>query len=146
MGIRVHVEHPRVGVAVIIHDDNRLLMALRDKAGKPGHKTWQLPGGHLEMYESFEGCVKRESREEVSEDIELADLWTLEVTNNPWPDQEKHYVTIFQVARYVKGDIGGINGHGPWAWFDMHKLPSPLFESANVLTPTNLLKIMARRH
>mmetsp|Transcript_14833 Transcript_14833/g.40973 ORF Transcript_14833/g.40973 Transcript_14833/m.40973 type:complete len:177 (+) Transcript_14833:51-581(+) len=88
----------RVGVGVLVAVPNRpghVYAGVRK--GSHGSGTLALPGGHLEMYESWEDCAKREVLEEMN--LELTDLTFGHVTNDPMRDEEKHYVTIFLMAR-----------------------------------------------
>lgn len=55
-----------------------------------------LPGGHLEMYESWKDCAIREVKEET--DLDLDDITFGHVTNDPMKSENKHYVTIFMFA------------------------------------------------
>lgn len=72
------------------------------RKGSHGAGTLALPGGHLEMYESWEDCAKREIKEEM--DLELDnDVRFGHVTNDIMADEEKHYVTIFMMATPVEG-------------------------------------------
>jgi 8-oxo-dGTP diphosphatase len=53
---------PKVGVAVIVVKDTRILLGKR--VNSHGSGTWQFPGGHLEFGEPIEDCAKRELFEE----------------------------------------------------------------------------------
>jgi len=55
-----------------------------------------LPGGHLEMYESWEECAIREVKEETDLDVKRASF--LHVTNDLMAAEKKHYITIFMAA------------------------------------------------
>ena len=55
--------HPKVGVGVIILNDNRVLLLKRKNAHGDG--TWAFVGGHLEFGETPEECAKREVFEEI---------------------------------------------------------------------------------
>lgn len=60
--------------------------------------THGLPGGHLELRETFEGCASRELLEETGIFILPKDIKFLTATNQP--DLEgRHYVTIFMGCR-----------------------------------------------
>jgi 8-oxo-dGTP diphosphatase len=56
------MERPKVGVGVFIIKDKKILMGKR--INSHGEGTWSLPGGHLEFFETFEDCAKREVMEE----------------------------------------------------------------------------------
>lgn len=89
-------ERPRIGVGVfILNPKNEFVFGKRK--GSHGTGTWALPGGHLELYESFEECARREVLEETGLEIEGIKLLTS--TNSPRIDGYKHYVTIFMVAK-----------------------------------------------
>lgn len=54
--------------------------------------TWALPGGHLELNESFETCTEREILEET--DLKVQDIRFLTVTNDIMESEGKHYITV----------------------------------------------------
>jgi 8-oxo-dGTP diphosphatase len=70
------------------------------RKGSHGAGTLALPGGHLELFETWEDCARREVREEMN--VELADLQFAHVTNDVMEMEGKHYVTIFMMGRIVK--------------------------------------------
>lgn len=55
--------------------------------------------GHLEMYESWEDCAKREAFEETG--LKIHHLKFGHVTNDIMLDQKKHYVTVFMMGECV---------------------------------------------
>ena len=87
----------RVGVGVLVKDPKdptRVFCGIRK--GSHGAGKLALPGGHLEMFESWEDCASREVLEECN--LELETPMFGHVTNDPMPDEGKHYVTIFMLA------------------------------------------------
>ena len=58
----------------------------------PNSGTWALPGGHLELNESFETCTEREILEETN--LKVQDIRFLTVTNDIMKDEGKHYITV----------------------------------------------------
>lgn len=89
-------DRPNIGVGVfVLNQQNEFVFGRRKGVHGPG--TWALPGGHLEVHESFEECARREVLEEIG--MEIEDLSFLTATNSPYIDGSKHYVTIFMTAR-----------------------------------------------
>ncbi|CAI2168561.1 16217_t:CDS:2 [Funneliformis geosporum] len=93
--------HPRVGLGVFVVRDNKFLLGKRK--GAHGAGTWQLPGGSLEFGESFEDCAGREVLEETS--LKIKNITFQAVTNDPMPNENKHYVDIFMRAEVVDGNV-----------------------------------------
>ncbi|KAL7579709.1 hypothetical protein ACA910_021853 [Epithemia clementina (nom. ined.)] len=88
----------RVGVGVIVAVPNRpgyIYAGIRK--GSHGAGSLALPGGHLEMYESWFDCAKREVMEEMN--LSITNLQFGHVTNDIMRDEEKHYITIFVMAQ-----------------------------------------------
>ena len=88
----------RVGVGVLVADPT---IPTKYFVGSvkvhTGRGKLALPGGHLEMYESWEDCARREVLEECNLHIETPIFG--HVTNDPMPNEHKHYVTIFMMAK-----------------------------------------------
>lgn len=72
------------------------------RKGSHGAGKLALPGGHLEMNESWADCASREVKEETNLDI-LQPQFAY-VTNDVaiHGDQSKHYITIFMRGRLHK--------------------------------------------
>lgn len=64
-----------------------------------GDGTLALPGGHLEMNETWEDCAIRETIEETG--LAIHNVKFGHVTNDIMSDQKKHYVTIFMMGECV---------------------------------------------
>ena len=88
----VESKGPIVGVgAVVIRDDNHLLMVRRGK--EPAKGLWSLPGGRLEHGEYIADAVAREVKEETGLDVEVVRLAGIfEVPG------EQHYVILDYIA------------------------------------------------
>ena len=74
------------------------------RRGSHGSQTMALPGGHLEMYESWSECAVREVQEEMG--ITLSRVELLHVTNDIMIEEQKHYITIFMVGHYDSNTWG----------------------------------------
>ena len=90
----------RVGVGVIVRVPGTAKVYAGIRKGSHGAGSLALPGGHLEMFETWEDCAKREIKEEM--DLELKDLRYAHVTNDIMEEEGKHYVTIFMMGTPVE--------------------------------------------
>lgn len=86
-------QHVRVGVGVLVKmaGSNKIFCGIRKNSHGAG--SLALPGGHLEMYETWEQCAMREIREEMG--ISITNVQFVHVTNDIMLSESKHYVTIF---------------------------------------------------
>lgn len=123
--------HPRVGVAVLVQRDGRVLLGRRQ--GAHGAGTWALPGGHLEFGESIEGCARRELLEETGLQILSCSLGPY--TNDVFEAEGQHYVTLFVLATPGPGEPQVLEPHkcDGWGWFEWSQLPQPLFDPLHAL-------------
>jgi len=118
----VEPKRPKVAVAVMIIRDNHVLMSERLKGAGKG--KYGLPGGHLEMGETFEEACKREALEEA--DLEIYDVEQVMTVNVGIMENKEHYVTTFFKAKCLAGSQPKDcerHKHGPWIWFPMDNLP-----------------------
>ena len=96
---RCHYEHyPHLHPATItlIHDGDRCLLA-RKAIWAPGR--YALVAGFVDNGESFEGCVRREVKEEVG--VDVTDIEYVGSQNWPFPSQ----IMVGFLARYAGGEI-----------------------------------------
>ncbi|GMH70197.1 hypothetical protein TL16_g05348 [Triparma laevis f. inornata] len=87
----------RVGVGVLIKREGGVKVFAGIRKGSHGAGTLALPGGHLEFGEGWEETAIREVEEECGILLEPG-LKLVHVTNDPMPDENKHYVTLFMGA------------------------------------------------
>ena len=115
---------PKIGVAVIVQKGDKVLCGFRKSAH--GNGTWAFPGGHLEFGESIEDCAQREAKEETG--LELKNLRLGPFTNDIYPAEGKHYVTIFTLAE-IEGEPKALEPEKceEWSWFKWDEIPEPLF-------------------
>jgi 8-oxo-dGTP diphosphatase len=117
--------YPRVGVAVIVLRKGLVLLGQRKGGYAPGQ--WAFPGGKLELQESWVDCGRREVYEEAGLRVQM-DLEEAGLSNDVWGGQ-RHYVTIYMLARSNKGEAKVMEPDkcSVWGWFSPTNLPSPLF-------------------
>lgn len=118
-------ERPKVGIAVIVVKDKKVLLGKRH--GAHGQGTWGFPGGHLEFGERWETCAKRETKEETN--LTLTGIHFGAATNDVFTREKKHYITVYLVAKYKSGVLKVMEPHKceKWEWFFWERLPRPLF-------------------
>ena len=88
----------RVGVGVLVlADQNKVWAGIRK--GSHGASSLALPGGHLEMNETWADCAAREVEEEMG--LEVTNIRFFHATNDIMETEEKHFVTIFMVAEQL---------------------------------------------
>eukprot|EP00979_Chaetoceros_neogracilis_P018571 scaffold10820_cov277-Chaetoceros_neogracile.AAC.2 len=81
-------QNVRVGVGVLVKDPKKkgsLFAGVRK--GSHGAGSLALPGGHLEMMESWEECARREVQEETG--LKIININFVHLTNDPMPLEEK---------------------------------------------------------
>jgi 8-oxo-dGTP diphosphatase len=122
----------RVGVGCwIFNPAGQILLGKRKS--KHGNGTWAPPGGHLEFGETPQQCATRELFEETGITLPPFSFKIISLTNDIFPD--KHYITIHCSANDVTTvpTIMEPDKCACWRWFDLDKLPEPLFLSARNL-------------
>ena len=117
---------PKVGIGVLLIKGNKILLGKRKSSH--GEGEYSLPGGHLELDETFEECALRELAEEAGPKIKVKNPKFLCVTNLR-KYAPKHYVDIGMLAVWVSGkaEVKEPDKQEGWSWFDINKLPAPLF-------------------
>jgi 8-oxo-dGTP diphosphatase len=126
-------QEPKVGVAIIITKNDRVLLMKRK--GIHGKGTWSTPGGHLDFGETPEQCAAREAKEEVGMDV--VDIRFRAVTNDIFDTTGKHYITIWMEGNSISNEpvSAAEDEVAEIGWFAWDSLPEPLF-----LSLENLLK------
>lgn len=117
---------PKVGIAVFIWRGDKFI--IQQRLGSHGSGTWSVPGGHLELNESWEDCARRETLEETG--VEITNIRSLAVTNDIFKDEGKHYITIWMEADWLAKEpsIKEPDKLTDIKWATFHDLPKPLFE------------------
>ena len=119
-------KYPKVGIGVMVLKNEKVLLGKRKGSHGEGEYAW--PGGHMEYMESFAECAAREVREETGVEIENIRFLRLLNLKTYAP---KHYVDIGLLADWKSGEPKIIEPEKieGWDWYEMDKLPSPLFST-----------------
>lgn len=117
-------QRPKIGIGVMIIKDGKVLLGKR--RGSHGAGEYASPGGHMEYMESFEECARKEVREETGIEIDNVRFLLLGNIKQYAP---KHYVQIGLVADWKSGKPKVLEPDKceSWDWYDLDKLPKPLF-------------------
>ena len=120
----------KVGIGVMILDDNTVLLGHRSKDKKDTGgifeiDCWTLPGGKQEYFETFFECAKREVKEETN--LEIGELKLFGAADDIQPD--RHYITLHIIAKKHSGELKVMEPtkEDRWEWFDLDKLPQNLY-------------------
>lgn len=108
----------------MVYKDGKILIGKRKSSHGTGEYAW--PGGHMEYMESFEGCAKREVREETG--IEIKNVRFVRLMNLK-QYAPKHYVDIGLAADWESGEPQVMEPEkcDGWAWYAPDAMPEPLF-------------------
>lgn len=114
------------------------------RRGAHGEGSWSIPGGHLEWGEHWEETAKREVLEEAG--LQIKNVRFGAVTNDIFPDENKHYVTIWMTSDWESGEavIAEPDKFFNIGWYDFANLPKPLFLPWNQLLQSEFFKKIKR--
>lgn len=107
------------------------------RKGAHGAGKYALPGGHLELGESWADCLVREVAEETALTVE--NLKLVSVTNDAQLDgrKELHYVTIVMTATIAPGSraLQNLEPHkcAGWRWMPWTELAARVREDPDSL-------------
>jgi 8-oxo-dGTP diphosphatase len=99
---KLYPDLPIVGVGAVIIDHGKLL--LEKRGNEPAKGKWSIPGGVVELGESLENAVIRETKEETCLDIEAPHL--IDVVYQVDLDEQgrvKYHFVIIDYFVTVKG-------------------------------------------
>ena len=109
---------PKVGIGVIIvNHEGKVLIGKRIGNHAP---YYSIPGGNLELGETFEEGATREIKEETDLDIKKPEV--LAVTNNleTYRDEGLHYISIILLVQDFSGELKNMEPEkcDGWLWVD----------------------------
>lgn len=135
--LRKHVGHAPIltaGTGLILkNQENKILLQLRTDT-----LTWGLPGGSMELGESFEQVAKRELKEETGLQIielEFLDILSGKETYREYPNGDALYdiTAIYLVTQYSGNLKIDEKETKQLEYFDLEKLPALTSMTKNIL-------------
>ena len=110
----------RVGIGCLVINPQNKKFLIGKRKGSHGSGTYALPGGYLEVGESWAECASRELKEETG--LDSVHNWELTyLTNNVMKKEDKHTITMFMRGE-VEGDAEAKlmepNKCEGWIWVD----------------------------
>lgn len=125
-------DYPQVGLGVIIvNNEGKILIGKR----KGSHsEKYSIPGGHLELGETFERGAIREVKEETNLDIFEPEV--ISITNNleTFKEEGKHYISVILLVKKYSGELKNMEPEkcDGWNWEDPKNLPEPHFDASKL--------------
>ncbi len=122
----------RVAVAVIINQNEEILIAKRSKDQHQGDK-WEFPGGKVKENETSEEALHREILEELGIEVKSSSEM-ISITHEYIEEEPKHNKTVildvFDVRKW-RGEPQGVEGQ-PIRWITISEIDNYEFPIANV--------------
>jgi len=119
----------KLGIGVILLKDGKVLVGKRINSHAA---KYSIPGGHLEMGETFEDAAIREVLEETGMSIKNPKV--IAITNNleTFKSEHVHYVSVIMVTSDYTGEPQTMEPEKceNWQWCDPHNLPQPHFDAS----------------
>src|SRR5512142_214969 len=108
----------RAEAAVVgIITDGRGWVLLTRRTRAPMIGIWHMPGGAIEFGETTEEALKRELREELGVETELAGRLPVALCSTLYPDVDRHVVALYFRARIIDGVPRALDGSDAFGWF-----------------------------
>ena len=123
--MKIGKDYIGVGVgAFIINDKNELLLQKRAVPAEKDH--WCIPGGRLEMFETLEHAVIRETKEETDLDIKVIKL--MGICDHIIKEENAHWVATSYLCKIEEGTpkIMEPEKASDMKWFNLDELPEKL--------------------
>ncbi len=124
------MDRPKVGIGVIIENSkNEILIGKRIGSHSP---LFSIPGGHLELGETFEEAAIKEVLEETG--LQIFNPTVICVTNNlrTYKNENKHYISINLYTNKYSGklEVKEKDKCEFWDWFAPNDIPKPHFDAS----------------
>ncbi len=124
------MKRPKVGVGIIIENqEGQILIGKRKGSHAP---YYSIPGGHIEMGETFEAAAIKEVEEETG--LKIKNPQVFSVTNNlrTYEQESIHSVSINLYANDFEGIPRVMENDKceAWHWMNPTEIPQPHFDAS----------------
>lgn len=123
-----------VDCVILYYDNNQEYVLLVQRASDPFAGFWALPGGYVEISETFVGAALRELKEETG--LEGIDLKLIGVFDTINRDPAKRVISIgyMGIVAEQKIELGFQTGEVlKLEWFNTHILPMLAFDHLTII-------------
>ena len=128
----METKHPKVGLGIIIINKDREILIGKRKGSHA--QKYSIPGGHLDIGETFEQGAIREIKEETN--LDIFEPKVISITNNleTYREEGKHYISIILFATKFTGELKNMEPEKceGWEWINPHELPNPHFDASKL--------------
>lgn len=126
----MQLRKPGVGVGIIIENsEGEILIGKRLGTHAP---FYSIPGGALELGETFEDAATREIREETN--LRIKNPIVIAVANNvqTYKQEGRHTISIILYSNTFSGVLKNREPHkcAAWLWCNPNDVPQPHFEAS----------------
>ncbi|GAB5527937.1 MAG: NUDIX hydrolase [Roseivirga sp.] len=124
------MERPKIGIGVIIKNAaGQVLVGKRKGSHSP---FYSIPGGHLEMGETFEQAAIKEVQEETGLTIFYPRVICVSNNLDTYKTEGKHYVSVTLMADEFTGTpvVMEADKCDSWQWVNPEALPQPHFDAS----------------
>lgn len=122
----MHFEDPKVAVAVVIVDGNKVLLTRR--IYNPNQGQWTLPAGFMNAHELPQEAARRECREETGLEVEIDSL--LDIISGREHARGADMVIVYR-AQITSGELKAGDDASEVGYFDLNRLPPLAFQATH---------------
>jgi len=119
---RLYPDQPIVGVGAVIVSEGKLL--LEKRSNEPSKGKWTIPGGLVDLGESIEQAVIRETKEETCLDVEGPRL--IDVVDNVDLDEagkvKYHFVIVDYIVKIKGGTVEAASDAEDLRWVPLSEV------------------------